>query len=167
MDKNVSVPESMVSMLFGDINALHGMLTKMISMYQLESELKKHHKAYLHVRDEADEMCKVYSCALQAMQKRWFASMVEQFGTEAFKKTENQEAENGVMMSVDSFNNILDDTLCLTECVDALADNLEGLVGVLTLPDDLVAQYMNICNSTRAVADDVLERWIEMGENHE
>lgn len=167
MDKNVSVLESMVSMLFGDINVLHGMLTKMISMYQLESELKKHHKAYLHVRDEADEMCRVYSCALQAMQKRWFSAMVEQFGTDAFKQTETAPAENGVMMSAESFNNILDDTLCLTECIDTLADNLEGLVGALTLPDDLVAQYINICNSTRAVADDVMERWIEMGEEHE
>lgn len=164
MDKNVSVPESMVSMLFGDINALHGMLTKMISMYQLESELKKHHKAYLHVRDEADEMCRVYSCALEAMQKRWFSSMVEQFGTDAFKKTDDPVAEKGVMMSVDSFNNILDDTLCLTECVDVLADNLEGLVGAISLSEDLVSQYINICNSTRAVADDVLGRWMEMGE---
>lgn len=167
MDKNVSVPESMVSMLFGDINTLHGMLSKMISMYQLESELKKHHKAYLHVRDEADEMCKVYSCALQAMQKRWLSAMVEQFGTDAFKKTNDPVAENGVMMSVESFNNILDDTLCLTECVDVLSGNLEELVGALSLPDDLVAQYMNICNSTRAVADDVLDRWIEMGESRE
>lgn len=164
MDKNVSVPESMVSMLFGDINALHGMLTKMISMYQLESELKKHHKAYLHVRDEADEMCRVYSCALEAMQKRWFSSMVEQFGTDALKKTDDPVAQKGVMMSVDSFNNIMDDTLCLTECVDVLADNLEGLVGAISLPEDLVSQYINICNSTRAVADDVLGRWMEMGE---
>ena len=57
MDKNVTVPESMITMLFGDVTALHGMLARMISMYALESELKKHHKAYLHVRDEADELC--------------------------------------------------------------------------------------------------------------
>ena len=32
MDKNITVPESMVSMLFGDANALHEMLAKLISM---------------------------------------------------------------------------------------------------------------------------------------
>ena len=61
MDKNVTVPESMITMLFGDVTALHGMLARMISMYALESELKKHHKAYLHVRDEADDLCQIYS----------------------------------------------------------------------------------------------------------
>ena len=65
-------------------------------------------------------------------------------------------------MSTDSFENVLDDTLCLTECIDVLSDNLEGLVSVLSLPQDLVAQYVNICNSTRAVADDVMNRWMEL-----
>ena len=33
MDKNVTVPESMITMLFGDVTALHGMLARMISMH--------------------------------------------------------------------------------------------------------------------------------------
>lgn len=167
MDKNVSVPENMASMLFEDINALYGMLAKLISMYELESELKKHHKAYLHVRDEADDMCRIYSCALQAMQKRWFSTMAGHFGADAFKQTDDATKESGVVMSVESFENILDDTLCLTECVDVLSDNLENLVRVLSLPEDVVSQYINICNSTREVADDVLDRWMEMGDTDE
>lgn len=162
MDRNVTVPESMISMLFSDINTLHGMLAKLISMYELESELKKHHKAYLHVRDEADELCVVYGCTMKAMHNRWFKTMVEQFGTEAFQPVKEKEA-SGVIMNTESFENILDDTLCLTECIDVLSDNLEGLVEAVSLPEDLVSQYMNICNSTRAVADDVLNRFSEMG----
>lgn len=162
MDKNVTVPESMICMLFSDINTLHGMLHKIISMYELESELKKHHKAYLHVRDEADELCVVYGCAMKAMHNRWFKAMVEHFGTDAFQPVEAKEETSGVIMNMDSFENILDDILCLTECIDVLSDNLEGLVGALSLPEDLAVQYMNICNSTRAVADDVLSRFSEM-----
>ena len=64
-------------------------------------------------------------------------------------------------MSTDNFENILDNTLCLMECIDVLSDNLEGLVSILSMPQDLAAQYVNICNSTRAVADDVMNRWME------
>ncbi len=163
MDKNVTVPESMISMLFGDINDLHGMLAKIISMYELESELKKHHKAYLHVRDEADELCLVYSSAMKTMHNRWFKAMVDHFGADSMKSGNAVEEKSGVIMNTDSFENILDDTLCLTECIDVLSGNLEGLVGALSLPEDLVSQYVNICNSTRAIADDVLNRWVEMG----
>ena len=166
MDKNITVPESMVSMLFGDANALHEMLAKLISMCEMESELKKHHKAYLHIRDEADELCKAYSCTMKTMQKRWLTAMIEHFGTDALPdRTEackKQAEDSGVWMSTDSFENVLDDTLCLTECIDVLSDNLEGLVSILSLPQDLAAQYVNICNSTRAVADDVMNRWMEL-----
>ncbi len=83
MDKQqhkVLVPESMITMLFEDISTLHEMLGKLISMYQQESDLKKHHKAYLHIRDQADELCEVYSACMSAMQKRWFNEMVQTMG---------------------------------------------------------------------------------------
>ena len=164
MDKNVTLPESMISMLFGDVTALHGMLARMISMYALESELKKHHKAYLHVRDEADELCQVYSCALSAMKKRWDTVLLQEFSKDAFKNELEKKVQSGVLMSNESFENIMDDTLCLTECIDVLSDNLESLVKAVELPETIKSQYVNITNSARAVADDVLERWMNMGE---
>ena len=164
MDKNVTVPESMISMLFGDVTALYGMLARMISMYALESELKKHHKAYLHVRDEADELCQVYSCVLSAMKKRWNNVLLQEIGKDAFKNEPEKKAQSGVLMSNESFENIMDDTLCLTECIDVLSDNLESLVKAVALPETIKSQYVNITNSARAVADDVLERWMNMGE---
>lgn len=164
MDKNVTVPESMISMLFGDVTALHGMLARMISMYALESELKKHHKAYLHVRDEADELCQIYSCALSAMKKRWDAVLLQEFGRNALKNAPEKKEQSGVLMSNESFENIMDDTLCLTECIDVLSDNLESIVKAVALPETVKSQYINITNSARAVADDVLERWMNMGD---
>lgn len=165
MVKNITVPESMVSMLFGDVNALHEMLAKLISMCEMESELKKHHKAYLHIRDEADELCRAYSCTMKTMQKRWLTAMMEHFGTDVLPDRtgdcKKQTEDSGVWMSTDNFENILDNTLCLMECIDVLSDNLEGLVSILSMPQDLAAQYVNICNSTRAVADDVMNRWME------
>ena len=53
----VSIPAPVLTQLFFDVHYLADMHQNLISMYERESALKKHHKAYLHVREEADAMC--------------------------------------------------------------------------------------------------------------
>lgn len=38
-----------------------------IQMYETESALKKRYKAYLHVRDKADEMCRIDKQAIDVI----------------------------------------------------------------------------------------------------
>lgn len=53
----VSIPAPILTQLFFDVHNLADMHQNLICMYEKESALKKHHKAYLHVREEADAMC--------------------------------------------------------------------------------------------------------------
>lgn len=53
----VSIPAAALMQLCADVQCLAEMHQKLIRMYETESTLKKHHKAYLHVREEADAMC--------------------------------------------------------------------------------------------------------------
>lgn len=53
----ISIPAVALMQLCADVQCLADMHQKLIHMYETESNLKKHHKAYLHVREEADAMC--------------------------------------------------------------------------------------------------------------
>lgn len=54
----IEIPAVVYTQLFYDVQILAQMHQNLICMYETESELKKQHKAYLHVREEADEMCR-------------------------------------------------------------------------------------------------------------
>lgn len=55
----VQVPEEMLAQMYADIHELVQMHRKLIALYEEETELKKSHRAYLHVRDHADALCKL------------------------------------------------------------------------------------------------------------
>ncbi|MCD8379170.1 MAG: hypothetical protein LUC95_02340 [Lachnospiraceae bacterium] len=50
--------QALIDHLCDDVSELVQMHYALILLYREESYLKKHHKAYLHVRDKADEACK-------------------------------------------------------------------------------------------------------------
>ncbi|MCD8122492.1 MAG: hypothetical protein LUE65_09705 [Clostridiales bacterium] len=50
--------QALIDHLCNDVSELVQMHYALILLYREESYLKKHHKAYLHVRDKADEACK-------------------------------------------------------------------------------------------------------------
>lgn len=54
----VQVPEAMLAQMYADIHELVHMHRALIALYEEEAELKRRHRAYLHVRDHADEVCK-------------------------------------------------------------------------------------------------------------
>ena len=56
--ETVEMPKALVAQMFMDVHALAQMHENLIEMYEVESQLKKQHKAYLHVRERAEKMCK-------------------------------------------------------------------------------------------------------------
>ena len=54
----MEIPAAAFTQMFFDVQLLAKMHQDLICMYEQESVLKKHHKAYLHIRDAADEMCR-------------------------------------------------------------------------------------------------------------
>lgn len=56
--ETIEMPKALVAQMFMDVHALARMHENLIEMYEIESQLKKQHKAYLHVRDKAEKMCK-------------------------------------------------------------------------------------------------------------
>ena len=56
--ETVEMPKALVAQMFMDVHALAQMHENLIKMYEVESQLKKQHKAYLHVRERAEKMCK-------------------------------------------------------------------------------------------------------------
>lgn len=61
---------ALLRVLEEDNQLLRQMLEALIDMYHTESALKKHHKAYLHIREEAEEMCDMFTAAIQMMDER-------------------------------------------------------------------------------------------------
>ena len=56
--ETVEMPKALLAQMFMDVHALAQMHENLIEMYEVESQLKKQHKAYLHVRERAEKMCK-------------------------------------------------------------------------------------------------------------
>ena len=77
MDKNtnnkemVSISADELSQLIYDMNHLALMHKNLIRLYEEESRLKKHHKAYLHIRDYADKVCADDKKTVAAIQNRY------------------------------------------------------------------------------------------------
>lgn len=83
----VQVPEVMLAQMYSDIHELVKMHRKLIALYEEESQLKKSHKAYLHVRDHADEVCR--------MDKKRVAEIREHY-SERPGKEEKQDMSDGI-----------------------------------------------------------------------
>lgn len=63
----VTLPAAAVTQLFYDVQMLAMMHKRLIQMYEIESELKKQHKAYLHVRERAEEICEFDKMAVASI----------------------------------------------------------------------------------------------------
>ena len=56
--KMTTIPKAEYDALLMSVAALSEMHLKLIRLHEEETRLKKHHKAYLHIRDLADQVCR-------------------------------------------------------------------------------------------------------------
>ena len=70
------VPDAVLKQLFGNVDSLGCMLGELISLYEKESILKKHHRKYLHVREYADKKCGLYKEKMKEIANHWMDQKV-------------------------------------------------------------------------------------------
>lgn len=142
----MELPAAAVTQLFYDLQILAKMHQDLIQMLEEENALRKQHRASLHVRKQAEEMCQFNKKAIQVILDHYenpkkymdqaidFHNMLqeehkEQDSNSTVEKEKEQEEldvfnlpHDMVMMSVKTLNTMQDDMLSLTTAVETLVD---------------------------------------------
>lgn len=177
----IEIPAVALTQLFYDVQILAKMHQDLIRMYEKESMLKKQHKAYLHVRDQADEMCRFDKQTVDVIldhyvnPKKYMDQAIcfhntlrERSGERNDNRTKEKmdvfDLPHGmVMMSTGTLGVMQDDMLALTVAVDQLADAFRSM----EKGGGYNRNEMNqLIGSASDLARDVFNRWddAELGE---
>ena len=156
-DGGYQVPHEEFAQVMADMDSLGSMLGELIGLYEKESKLNKHHRAYLHVREYADKACVGYKENM-----REIASRMNELKTVAVpickeEPVEFSELPKGlVLMTSDSLGVMHDDVICLTEGLDTMAALFKAIMAGCPMSK---ADVEAVLNMTSAMSDEILERW--------
>lgn len=177
----IEIPAVALTQLFYDVQILAKMHQELIRMYEKESMLKKQHKAYLYVRDQADEMCRFDKQLVDVILDHYvnpkkymdqaicFHNTLRDKGREhnddrTKEKMDVFDLPHGmVMMSTGTLGVMQDDMLALTVAVDQLSDAFRSMEKGGGCSRNELDQLVG---SASELARDVFNRWddAELGE---
>ena len=180
------VPAVVLEQLCDDVEALGGMLGELVCLYEKESLLKKHHRAYLHVREFADKACIRYKERMKEISNHWIDQKItcEDMGcknptndpyvedvlngrAEKEEIAEYQEEDavefsklpkGMVLMTSDSLGVMHDDMICLTEGLDVMVTLFKAVLAGCPMKREDVESVLNM---TSAMSEEVFKRWEE------
>ena len=180
------VPDAVLKQLFADMYCMGGMLSELVTLYEKESLLKKHHRKYLHVREYADKKCIFYKDKMKEISNRWSDQKVtcEDMGCKnptndpyvedvlngnvaeedaaklpAEESVEFSKLPKGmVLMTSDSLGVMHDDVICLTEGLDVMVALLRAVMAGCPMKKEDVESVVNM---TSDMSEEVFRRWEE------
>lgn len=179
------VPAMVMEQLCDDLENLGGMLGELVGLYEKESRLKKHHRAYLHVREYADKRCVHYKEKMKEIANHWMDQKItcEDMGcksptddpyVEDVLKGNVEEAveypaedttvefsklpRGMVLMTSDSLGVMHDDVICLTEGLDTMVALFKAVMAGCPISK---ADMESVLNMTSAMAEEIFNRWEE------
>ncbi len=174
------VPDAVLGQMMDDLNSMGGMLGELIGLYEKESRLKKHHRAYLHVREYADKACKNYNEKMKEIAAHWKDQKVtcEDMGCknptdDPYVEDELKErVPNGtvedvdvskypkgmVLMTVDSLGVMHDDVICLTEGLDTMVALLKAIIAGCPISKPEMEAVLHM---TSNMSEEIFQRWEE------
>ena len=161
----VEIPEAELGNLQQTMSKLFMMHANLIEYYKEESELKKHHRAYLHVRDEAE---KVIESDLEEMGK-----MLTTLGSylvsgnspfvekddipfDCDDKPEEEDGDPCVIMKLDDLYAMQQDMIELTDMIDILAKYY--IAAKYQAPINK-QHYDDTVHRAKSLADEVFTKW--------
>lgn len=174
------VPDVVIRQVFADMDKLGMMLGELIGLYEKESRLKKHHRAYLHVREYADKACERYKENMKKIAEHWTDRKltcedmgcksptndpyVEDVLKEELAEAPGEEVEFSklpkgmVLMTSDSLGVMHDDVICLTEALDTMVAMFKALAAGCPMTKE---DMESVVNMTSAMSEEIFQRWEE------
>lgn len=140
--KTVEIPEAELDMLKNTINSLLFMHLDLIGYYETESDLKKHHRAYLHVREEAEEKIKEHIDEINHI-------LIALNGI-------TDETEDIVVLSQDTFHNMIKDLIDLSDTIDTLINMQKANLAGIKLEQRTVEK---ILKESKEESDKIFKKW--------
>lgn len=139
--KTIEIPEAELNLMKTVINNLIFMHIRLISFYQTESDLKRHHRAYLHVRDEAENIIEEDIKEIKEI-------------LDTLNGMEEPTEDQTVILTKNTFDQLKQDLITLTDTIDNLI-NLQK-AKTITIPPKTIQK---ILKQAKEESDTIFRRW--------
>ena len=177
---NVSVPLTDVNRYLRHMNDLLKAHFELIRLFEVETKLKKHHRAYLHVREEIDK------CVAEAADH--IAGIIDDLGEKEhiyhvvhdgedfpFAVVDEDDDEDGmVVIAKSDYDGLIEDILTLAELVTVVTEmRTRDLKSINELSKFIPAfaaferNRISVYKDARFEADEIIDRLDEMEEPYE
>lgn len=143
-----------------------GMAIDLVNLIREEAELKKHHRAYLHVREELENI------ADHAMER--IVELLRNGGEPHVCKPENfpfsdaDRDDEAVTISKEKYDSMVDDLLTMAELIDMVADmrtrDMEAIRAFAKFVPSFAAYEQNRLRLYREAAkeaEEIIDRWAD------
>ena len=156
-----------------------GMTVNLIQLIRKESELKKHHRAYLHVREEidshVDETADRIAGIIDEMEKKNHIYHVVQNGEDfPFAEVDEDDEDGMVVIARSDYDALIEDILTLGELVTMVTEmRTHDLRSIHELSKFIPAfaaferSRLDIYKDARFESDEILNRLEDMEEPYE
>lgn len=149
---------------------LMGLTVELVNLIRKEDELKKHHRAYLHVREEiaecANEATEVIGGILDSIQEKEHIYRVS--GTpSAFDMDEEDEYEDDfVTIPKEKYDSMIEDLLTMAELIDMVSDmRTRDVTGIRELAKYIPGfasfekERLSLYRAAAKEAEEIMDRW--------
>ena len=147
---------------------LMGLTVELVNLIRKEDELKKHHRAYLHVREEiaecADEVAEFISGLLDSMMEKEHIYRVTDTPS-AFDADEDDE-DDFVTIPKEKYDSMVEDLLTMAELIDMVSDMRTKDVRTIQEFGKFIPAYaayernrLSVYRNAAKEAEDIIDRW--------
>ena len=147
---------------------LMGLTVELVNLIRKEYELKKHHRAYLHVREEiaecANEATEVISTLLDSMMEKEHIYHV--VGSPAEPVDEDEDEDDTVTIPKEKYDSMVEDLLTMAELIDMVSDMRTKDVRAIQEFGKLIPAYaayersrLSVYREAAKEAESIIDRW--------
>ena len=159
---------------------LMGMTMELLRLYHKESELKKHHRAYLHVREEidkcADETAEFISGLLDSLMEKEHIYHVAGSSAAPVDNLEDVDEDEGDTVSIpkEKYDSMVEDLLTMAELIDMVSDMRTRDVRAIQEFAKFVPAFaayernrLSVYREAAKEAESIIDRWEDELEDDE
>lgn len=143
-----------------------GMTIDLVNLIREEAELKNHHRAYLHVREELEDTADEAMERIVELLRNGSAPHVCK--PESFPFSDADEDEEAVTISKEKYDCMVDDLLTMAELIDMVADmrtrDMEAIrVFAKFVPSFAAYEHnrLRIYREAAKEAEEIIDRWAD------